>query len=224
MFGRAREKAKRDAVEKNLLERIGNEQSNAEHVLKIIDELPTDSKKWLKTLTPEEGSLLDDIVQKFDPRVALEFGFSGGCTAVRIASKMKKADSKLVSQQVRTEGYTTAKTIIERAGLSQKVRVYANREKDKVVADLREFLGQTGARYFDFVFLDGYTNRYLDDFKFLKDKDMIGKGTVIVANNTKHAGFQNYVQYLKDHAEELETETYNKSGSASLTVSIYMVD
>lgn len=234
MFGRSREKAKRDVIEKDLLKLIKTaNKGDVEDVLKKIDGLPSKSKESLKILKQEQGSLLDDVVNKFDPKVVLEIGFSGGCSAVRIANKMTKVGSKLLTVQVRAEGCPTATNIIEHAGLSAKVEVYNHSAiENEAVAHMKQFLGQMGARYFDFVFLDGYGNRYLRDFKFLKDKGMIGKGTVIVAN-TESRSTQNYLQYLKDHPEELETETYksesttaetNKSEPTSLTVSIYIVD
>ena len=78
-----------------------------------------------------------------------------------------------------------------------------------------------GTPYFDFVFIDH--DRILPDFLFLRDQGMLRKGTVIVVDTMYST--RSYQKYLKDHPEELETETYrSESGSTTMTVSTYIVD
>jgi len=202
-------------------------EGDVKNVLKAIENFP--NKGSLGILNPEKGSLLDDIVHKYDRRVALELGMSYGCSAIRIACKMTKPESKLLTIQPKRERYAIARSVINYAGLSGKVDVLQTTLGKGMLNDLedklKDFLNNVGAQYFDFIYIDHYTHYYLQDFLFLQNKGMVGKGTVIVANTLGYSGVQNYLKYLKDHPEELQTETYkNQSGSASLTMSIYIVD
>jgi predicted O-methyltransferase YrrM len=196
------------------------EEEKVQKVLEAIDKFP--NKNSLCILTADLGSILDKVVEKFDPKVALELGLSCGCSAIRIASKMAKPNSKLLTIQAKQEGVDTAKNIIEWAGLNEKVDVGTLNELDDHVT---KFLKDNGARCFDFIFLHHYTGRYLRDLLFLQKKGVLGKGTVIVANTMGFRWCQDYLKHLKDHPEELQTETYkSESGKANMTVSVCIVD
>jgi len=194
------------------------EENDVQKVLEAIDKFP--DKKSLYILTEDLGSILDKVVEKFDPKVALELGITCGCSAIRIANKMAKPNSKLLSLQPK-QGVDTAKNVIQWAGLDKKVDVQTLNELGDHVT---KFLNDNGARCFDFIFIDHYPNRYLQDLLFLQKKGVLGKGTVIVANTMGYRVYD-YLKHLKDHPEELQTETYkSESGSANMTVSVCIVD
>jgi len=196
-------------------------QNDVQKVLEAIDNFP--DQKSLYILTKDLGSILDKVVKKFDPKVALELGYTCGCSAIRIASKMEKPNSKLLTIQPK-QGVDTAKNIIQWAGLDEKVDVQTLNEQ--LGDHVTKFLNDNGARCFDFIFMDHYPNRYLQDLLFLQKKGVLGKGTVIVANTMEYRRWvQDYLKHLKDHPEELQTETYkSESGSANMTVSVCIVD
>jgi predicted O-methyltransferase YrrM len=193
------------------------QEKDVQKVLDAIDKFP--DKKSLYILTEDLGSILDKVVKKFDPKVALELGISCGCSAIRIASKMAKPKSKLLTIQPRQAEVDTANNIIQLAGLNEKVEVQTLNE----LGDVTKFLNDNGAPCFDFIFIDHSTNRYLQDLLFLQKKGVLGKGTVIVANTMGYR-VQDYLKHLKDHPEELQTEIYkSESGSANMTVSVCIV-
>jgi len=196
------------------------EENDVQKVLEAIDKFP--DKKSLYILTEDLGSILDKVVEKFDPKVALELGITCGCSAIRIANKMAKPNSKLLSLQPK-QGVDTAKNVIQWAGLDKKVDVQTLNELGDHVT---KFLNDNGAQCFDFIFMDHYPNRYLQDLLFLQKKGVLGKGTVIVANTMEYRRWvQDYLKHLKDHPDELQTETYkSESGSANMTVSVCIVD
>lgn len=195
-------------------------QNDVPKVLEAIGKFP--DKNSLCILTEDLGSILDKVVEKFNPKVALELGFTCGCSAIRIANKMAKPDSKLLTVELK-EGVYTAKTIIEWAGLTEKVDVLSFNELGERVT---KFLNDNRAQCFDFIFIDHHPSRYLQDLLFLQKKGVLGKGTVIVANTMGyHRWVQDYLKHLKNHPEELQTETYkSESGSANMTVSVCIVD
>jgi catechol O-methyltransferase len=194
-------------------------ENNVKNVLEAIDKFP--EKRSLYILTEDSGSILDKVVEKFDPKVGLELGVSCGCSAIRIASKMAKRDSKLLTIQPK-QSVDTAKNIIRWAGLTEKVDVQTLNELGDPVT---KFLNDNGASCFDFIYIQHYVNRYLPDLLFLQKKGLLRKGTVIVAYTMGSPLVQDYLKYLKDHPEELQTETHkSESGKASMTVSVCIVD
>eukprot|EP01018_Ginkgo_biloba_P023150 Gb_28366 [translate_table: standard] len=179
------------------------EKGNPESVLKTIDNYTQQTR--LMNIGHEKGSILDATVQKFDPKVALELGTYCGYSAIRIASKMTKPESKLISVEMNTNNCNIARAIIEHAGLSSKIDVVEGK-LDAVLEELGEILEEMGARYFDFIFFDHSKQYYLPDFMLLKEKRMLAKGAAIVADSMGFPGAPDFLKYLRDHPEELETE------------------
>lgn len=203
------------------------EKGNAESVLEAIDSFSQHT--WLAILGKEKGSILDAAVQKFDPSVALELGTYCGYSAIRIASKMAKPNSMLVSIEMSSHNYAIATEMIEHAGLSSKVLLLKG-TLSELSDGLEEFLNEMAASSFDFIFMDHFKQCFLPDFLLLKEGVMLGKGTSIVADIIGFPDAQNYLNYLKEHPEELETEAYKSEGGflrwfpCTLTVSIYKYD
>lgn len=203
------------------------EKGNAESVLRAIVNFTTNT--WLPILGEEKGSILDAAVQKFNPKVALELGTYCGYSAIRIASKMAKPDSKLVSVEMNSENCAIARALIEHAGLSSKVTVLKGK-LNEVCDEVEEILNKRGVLHFDFIFMDQFKNCYLPDFLLLKDKGMLNRGTVIVADSIGFTEAQDYYKYLKEHPEELKTEERNSAVKFSnwlpckMTVSTYEVE
>jgi catechol O-methyltransferase len=200
------------------------ERGNAESVLRAIVNFT--SHTWLPILGEEKGSILDAAVQGFNPKVALEIGTYCGYSAIRIASKMTKPGSKLISVEMNSENCAIARAIIEHAGLSSKVTVFKG-TLNKVVDELAILLSKTKAPQFDFIFMDHFKNCYLPDFLLLKKKNVLRKGTGIVADSIGFPEAQDYSKYLKEHPEELKTEEYKSDVKflnwlpCKLTVSTY---
>lgn len=205
-----------------------SEKGNAESVLSAIESHA--QQTWLMNLGKEKSSVLDGAVQKFDPKVVLELGTYCGYSAIRIASKMTKPDSKLVSIEKNPQNCSVARAIIEHAGLSSKVKVMEGTLGSNL-EELDEILEEERVPYFEFIFMDHSNQCYLSDFLLLKDRGMLGKGTGIVANSSteEFTGASDFFTYLRSHPEELETEEHKCSVDplslpSTVTVSIYKAD
>eukprot|EP01018_Ginkgo_biloba_P022012 Gb_28255 [translate_table: standard] len=197
-----------DGRERALLDYVlhNAEKSNPESVLNAIDNYTKHT--WLMNIGHEKGSILDAAAQKFDPRVALELGTYCGYSAIRIASKMTKPESKLISLEMNHITVALQEQLLNmQVSLSSKIDVVEGTLGD-VVEELGEFLDEMGAPFFDFIFFDHFKQYYLPDFMLLKDRGMLGKGTCIVANSMGLPGAQDFLNYLRSHCEELETEEH----------------
>ena len=89
------------------------------------------------------------------------------------------------------------------SGLSSKVtmlRGTLGEMKDK----LENILNEMTTSPFDFIFMDHFKHCYLPDFLILENKNMLGKGTCIVADSVGYPEAQNYINYLNEHREEFE--------------------
>jgi len=203
------------------------EKGNAESVLGAIDSFTRHT--WLPILGKDKGSILNDAVQKFDPRVALELGTYCGYSTIRIASKMAKPDSKLISIEMNSHNYAVATEMIEHAGLSSKVTLLKG-TLSEVYEELEEILNEMETSSFDFIFMDHFKHCYLSDFLLLSDRGMLGRGTGIVTDSIGFSEAQNYLKYLKEHTEELDTEAPKSDVEwmswfpCTMTVSTYIVD
>eukprot|EP00253_Pinus_taeda_P025851 PITA_25851 len=203
------------------------EKGNAESVLKAIDSFTRHT--WLPILGREKGSNLDAVVHKYNPNVALELGTYCGYSSIIIASRMAKPDSKLISVEMNAHNYEIATKMIEHAGLSSKVTVLKG-TLSEVYEELEEFLITMETTNFDFIFMDHFRERYLPDILLLIDKGMVRKGTVIVADSIGFSEARNYLKYLKEHPEELDSEESKSDVEwmswfpCTMTVSTYIAD
>lgn len=204
------------------------EKGNPESVLSAIENFAQHT--WLMNIGKQKSTILDGAVQRFDPKVALEHGTYCGYSAIRIASRMTKPDSKLVSIEMNPQNCSVARAIIEHAGLSLKVKVIEG-TLDAKLEEVDGFLEEERVPYLDFIFMDHSNQCYLSDFLLLKERGMMGKGTGIVANSSAvgFAGASDFFDYLRSHPEELETGEHKCSVDplslpSTVTVSIYKAD
>ncbi|XP_059064207.1 uncharacterized protein LOC131856430 [Cryptomeria japonica] len=192
-----------DGREAALLSYVLNkaEEGNAEAVLAAIDDYT--KSVWMMNIGKHKGSILESAVQRCEPKLALELGTYCEYSAIRIASKMTKPGSKLISIEMNPNNCNVSKEIIIHAGVASKVEVMEGTVSDKV-EDLCEMLDDEGVPHFDFILMDHSKQSYLSDFLVLKERGMIGKGTVIVSNNVD-SDFSNYV---RTKTNELESEEH----------------
>jgi len=102
---------------------------------------------------------------------------------------MKNRTSKLISLETQT--FEIAEKIIKHAGIPVKVSNGTSEISSKVtllkgtlkgkINDLRKLLSEMKASHFNFIFMNHWDD-YFSNFTLLKDKSMLDKGTVIVAN------------------------------------------
>ncbi|GLJ33399.1 hypothetical protein SUGI_0671920 [Cryptomeria japonica] len=199
------------------------EEGNAEAVLAAIDDYT--QSVWMMNIGKQKGSILESAVQRCESKLALELGTYCGYSAIRTASKMTKPGSKLISIEMNPNNCNVAKAMINQAGVASKVEVMEGTVSDKV-EDLCEILDDEGVPHFDFILMDHSKQSYLSDFLVLKERGMIGKGTIIVSNNVG----SDFSNYLGTKTNELESEEHKCSAEylsllpSVITISTFKAD
>uniref|UniRef100_A0A0D6QXZ3 catechol O-methyltransferase n=1 Tax=Araucaria cunninghamii TaxID=56994 RepID=A0A0D6QXZ3_ARACU len=202
------------------------EKGNPQSVLDAMDSY-AQQKEWLPNIGDEKGAILDAAVKRWNPELCLELGTFCGYSAIRIAFLLTHPHSKLFSLEIDPIRAQIARAIIDHAGLSSKVEIMEgtlSEQGDKLAEVLK---AGWGVSQFGLVFVDHDKTLYLADFERLKNKRLIGTGSVIVTDNMKFEGSAAFLEYLRGHGEELETEEhmshveYRPWEPDMVTVSVY---
>ena len=131
-------------------------------------------------VTPLQGKLLAQLVQVSGSRRVLEIGTLGGYSAIWMGRALP-SDGSLVTLEINPRNATVAQRNIERAGLTDRVRV--------VVATAGEALAKMMADRvapFDFVFIDADKENSLPYFEAALA--LSHPGTIIVVDNVVREG------------------------------------
>jgi hypothetical protein len=108
---------------------------DAEPVLRTIDELAW-SGTFLMNVGPNKGLILDDVLQKQKPCIALEIGAYVGYSAVRIGSQLRPG-CKLYSLEKNVENAEVARGMLKHAGLDGVVEVITGILETSATVSLR---------------------------------------------------------------------------------------
>ncbi|XP_057836257.1 uncharacterized protein LOC131046513 [Cryptomeria japonica] len=202
------------------------EKGNPLSVLNVMDAYAKTSG-WLMNIGDDKGPILDQALDKYNPRVVIELGTFCGYSAVRIASQLHKEGSKLITFEMSPDNYNIARQIIEHAGLSSKVVSVQGKFNERLDV-AKQFLKEMNTTHFDFVFIDHWVHSYMPDYLLLKENEMLGKGTGVIADNMgAFIGPADFRKYVKTHPEELETVEYKSNAEYlwwfpdSITVSTF---
>ncbi|MDA4125525.1 MAG: O-methyltransferase [Thaumarchaeota archaeon] len=170
-----------------------------EDVLKSIEE--TAPQKGLPIIGPIRGLFLDEAVKEYRPQTILEVGTLVGYSAIRMA-RLLKADGRITCVEVNEEIAKVACSNIEKAGLTERVRI--------VVGDAKEVLPDLKGS-FDMAFLDAVKDEYLTYLKSCER--LLHPGSVVVADNVKsHAAeVADYLDYVRNSGKY--RSTYKEAGS-----------
>lgn len=177
-------------------------------VLALIDEYAS-QKKILINVGNEKGKILDNVIQNYKPKLALELGAYVGYSAIRMGRLMQ--GGKLISVEFNEANAKIARQMIDLAGLSQTVEVIHGYLGDdlntiRTLENKHEFHSQK----VDFVFLDHAKEAYLSDLKLIMQREWLHPGSVLVADNVKFPGAPEYFAYMKAvEGKEFKTTVHN---------------
>lgn len=170
--------AKTDKAEK-VLRRIMEEAKN--RFLPIIDYFGDGSK----------GALLEKVVKRKKPRLALEIGTLVGYSAIKIIRNMPKS-GKLITLEIDSQIAAVARRNLEEAGVAERA--------EAVVGPALETIPKlAGKGKFDFVFIDAAKDEYFDYLRLLEKYGLLNKKAVVVADNVKmfRAAVSNYLDHVR---------------------------
>lgn len=180
--------------------------NRSEGVLKQIE--ASAAKRFLHIVNPEKGSLLEKLVRKHKPIVAVETGTLVGYSAIRIARNLP-GNGRLISIEINKSKAEEARKNIAAAGLAGKVEVVIS----DALSAISRLNGQVGFVFFDVA-------DYLECLKKLEEQSCIGKGCVVVANNVRWFAeqLQPYLWYVRKSGNY--SSAYHDFGFDGMEVSV----
>jgi len=197
-----------------------NIDEDREVVPNLLRELEQIAKKeHLPSIGPLKGRIITDIVKKYRPASILEIGTLHGYSAILIGSLLPDDGGKLITIEIDRDFANIATKNIEKAGLSDKIKVICN--------DAIDVIPTLGGYKFDLVFLDAIKTQYLQYLKLLEGKNLLKEGSIVVADNViLYEGEMNdYLKYVRNSGDyrSQTTETtleFNKNVEDALEISL----
>jgi catechol O-methyltransferase len=153
---------------------------------------------YLINVGDEKGKILDNAVERTQPRRLLELGTYCGYSALRMARAMPR-EARLYSVEFNTANAVIARRILAHAGVGDKVTVLVGTlgggETIRTLRGEHNFVPGS----LDLVFIDHDKNAYLPDLELIVDEGWLHPGSVVVADNILAPGAPAYRAYMRDN-------------------------
>jgi predicted O-methyltransferase YrrM len=189
-------------------------------VSNLLRELEQIAKKeQLPSIGPLKGKIISDIVKKYKPASILEVGTLHGYSAILMGNLLPDDGGKLITIEIDRNLANIATNNIEKAGLSEKIKVICN--------DALDAIPMLGSYKFDLVFLDAIKSQYLSYLRLLEEKNLLKEESILVADNVilYETEMKDYLQYVRNsgYYQSHTTETtleFNKNVKDALEISL----
>lgn len=157
------------------------------------------NESFLINVGDEKGAILDAAIARAKPKRLLELGTYCGYSALRTVRAMP-ADAHLVSLEFNADNAAIARSILEHAGVADRVTIVHGTLGDggETVARLEEAHG-FGRGQLDFLFIDHAKEAYVPDIELVLRRGWLRAGAVVVADNVKVPGAPEYHAFMKEH-------------------------
>lgn len=172
--------------------------TSPEQVLGLIDEYGS-KHKYMMNVGAEKGTAVSEIIAANKPQVMLEFGSYIGYSTILFAAAMKRVGGKqYVSFEREPKFACIAESLVEMAGLSDVVRIVVGSSSKNLLKEHEE----KRLDCVDMIFFDHYKPAYVKDLKICESLGLIGKGTVLAADNVISPGNPTYLEYVRSSVQE----------------------
>jgi len=193
-----------DGREEELVEFVMNHPDKARihgspaRVLKAIDEFGR-TKKYLMNVGEDKGRIVSDIIRETRPETMVELGGYCGYSTILFGSAMRDVGGKKYFSLERSPKFAkNIEKLVDFAGLSDIVEVVVG-PSDEGIKKLH-VAGKL--KRVDMMFLDHYKPAYTTDLKLCEHLGLIGKGTVMAADNVIQPGNPPYLEYVRSSVQE----------------------
>jgi predicted O-methyltransferase YrrM len=202
-------------------------------VPKILAEIEETARKgFLPSIGPIKGKIIENVIEEYKPKKALEIGTLHGYSAILIAniilsgkydnenfnSKRSSTEPILISVEMDQRLANIARKNIEKARLSEKIQV--------INGDALEIIPRLKSK-FNMIFLDATKSEYLKYLQLIEKYSLLNKRAVIVADNVLiyENEMKDYLDYVRNSGKYISrtTETsleFSKNIKDALEVSI----
>ncbi|KAI9743449.1 MAG: hypothetical protein M1818_002761 [Claussenomyces sp. TS43310] len=162
-------------------------------VLEAIDDFAR-TRKYLMNVGDDKGRIIVDLIRETRPKTMVELGGYCGYSTILLADALREAGGeKLYSLERNVQFAQNIKALVQFAGLSDIVEVIVGPSSDGI-----QRLYDTGnVKHIDMMFLDHYKPAYTIDLKLCESLGLVGKGTVLAADNVITPGNPPYLKYVR---------------------------
>lgn len=203
------------------------------NILKILAEIEeTARKEYLPSIGPIKGKIIEDVIEEYKPKKALEIGTLHGYSAILITntilggeydnenfnSERSSTEPILISVEKDQKIANIARKNIEKARLSEKIQV--------INGDALEIIPRLKSE-FNMIFLDATKSEYLKYLQLIEKYSLLTKRAVVVADNVLiyENEMKDYLDYVRNSGKYISrtTETsleFTKNVKDALEVSI----
>ena len=201
-------------------------------ILAQIEE--TARKEFLPSIGPIKGKIIEDVIQEYKPKKALEIGTLHGYSAILIANIILSGEYDnenfnserssieiepiLISVEKDQRLANIARKNIEKARLSEKIQV--------INGDALEIIPKLKSK-FNMIFLDATKSEYLKYLQLIEKYSLLNKRAVVVADNVLiyENEMKDYLDYVRNSGKYISrtTETsleFTKNVKDALEMSI----
>lgn len=172
---------------------------NPRRVLEAIDTF-AQSVTGLINIGETKGTVVCDVIAQHKPSTVLELGGYIGYSAIMFGDALKQAGGKRYFSVEKSPLFAAVATsLVDLAGLRDTVRVVVGTGAEGIRRLHDE--GALGCRI-DMTFFDHHKPSYTADLKLCERLGLIGKGTVLVADNMILPGNPPYAEWVRASTAE----------------------
>jgi len=169
-----------------------------EKVLEAID-LFGRTRKYLMNVGEDKGRIVSELIAEVKPKTMVELGGYVGYSAILFGSAVRKAGgSKYFCLERNPEFGAVIASLVQLAGLSDIVQV----EIGSSDASIQRLHYSGDLKRVDMMFLDHYKPAYTTDLKLCEELGLVGKGSVLAADNVIKPGNPPYLEYVRSSVQE----------------------
>ena len=185
---------------------------NPAAVVAAIDEFAY-KNKWLMNVGDVKGKILDECLERAQPRTLLELGAYIGYSSLRMIQRLPK-DARIVSVEFSGKIAAVAREMIAHAGISDRIAVVHGhmQDQDQRTKQALERDYGFGKQMLDFVFLDHAKEAYLPDIQLILASGWLHQGSIAFADNVLYPGAPEYRKFMQEQEGKLfrtkETDTW----------------
>jgi catechol O-methyltransferase len=147
----------------------------------------------------DKGKVVTEIIAEVKPAVMVEVGAYVGYSAILFADASRRAGGKgYYCLEHNPEFAAVVASLVDLAGLSDYVKVIVGSAEDSFTRLKKEGV----LTHIDLLFLDHLKELYGPDLRLAEELALVGKGTVLCADNVIWPGAPGYLEYVRSSNQE----------------------
>lgn len=160
---------------------------------------------WMMHVGNEKGAIVEKAIFVTNPENVLELGTYCGYSCLRILRNMTKVGSKVYTIDPNQETVEKiAKPILKKAGVLERV-IFLSGYSNEVLPNIPKIYP---GLIFEAVFFDHAKREYYPDLLILESLELIGKFTILIADNVIVFKIKEYLDYVQNKEKFKTTIEY----------------